>query len=188
MFGVHLSSHEFAVAPGQSLSLPVLLYNQSTEDQNLTLSISGVPSNWVSVPSPLVHLAPGEQREMVLTVQPPALPDGHAARHTLVIRVASQQAPAEAVEATCTLTVAALEVTLAVQPPALAQTRAGRHPFRILVNSRGAPAEQPTEPPEEQPTEEPPGDGEADRPGLPCFPAAFSLMAVPLLVKKEGRE
>ena len=43
-------------------------------------------------------------------VQPPAPPHGQAGRHTLVIRVASQQAPGEAVEKTCTLTVAALEV------------------------------------------------------------------------------
>jgi hypothetical protein len=110
MFGVHLASHEFAVAPGQSLSIPVLIYNKSTEDQSLTLSMRGGPSTWVSVPSPLVHLAPGEQREVVLTVQPPAFPEGRAGRHALVIHVASQQVPTEAVEETCTLTVAALEV------------------------------------------------------------------------------
>ncbi len=110
MFGVHLPSHEFAVAPGQCLSLPVLLYNQSAEDQNLTLSVRGIPSTWVSVPSPFVHLAPGEQREIVLTVQPPAFPEGRVGRHALAIHVASQQAPAEAVEEICTLTVAALEV------------------------------------------------------------------------------
>jgi hypothetical protein len=109
-FGVYLTSQELSVAPGQILSIPVLIHNKRTTDQSLTLSISGIPSNWVSVPSPLVHLAPGEQREMVLTVQPPAFPDGHAGRYNLVIRVASQQAPAEAVEKTCSLTVAALEV------------------------------------------------------------------------------
>jgi hypothetical protein len=110
MFGVHPSSHEFAVAPGKGLSIPFLIYNKSTEDQSLTLSIQGVPSAWISVPSPLVHLAPGEQREMALTVQPPPFPDGRAGRHALVIRVASQHVPAAAVEETCTLTVAALEV------------------------------------------------------------------------------
>jgi uncharacterized membrane protein len=93
-FRVHLASREFVVAPGQSLPIPVLLYNQSTEDQNLTLSIRGIPSTWVSVPSPLVYLVPGEQREVVLTVQPPAFPEGRAGRHALAIRVASQQAPA----------------------------------------------------------------------------------------------
>lgn len=110
MIGVHLAAREFTVAPGQSLSIPLLLYSQSTQDQSLALSIRGVPSTWVSLPSPLVHLAPGEQREVGLTVQPPAFPEGRAGRHALVIHVASQQAPAEAVEETCALTVAALEV------------------------------------------------------------------------------
>jgi hypothetical protein len=109
-FAVHLSTTEFTVAPGQRLPIPVLIYNKSTEDQNLTLSLRGIPSTWISVPSPLAHLAPGEQREMMLTVQPPAFPEGRAGRHALVIHVASQSAPAEAVEETCTLTVAALEV------------------------------------------------------------------------------
>jgi hypothetical protein len=50
------------------------------------------------------------------------------------------------------------------------------------------PPEQPTVPPPEQPTEEPPGDGEAGGPDLPCLPAAFGLILVPLLVKSRGRK
>jgi hypothetical protein len=88
----------------------VLVYNEGAEDLELTLSIRGVPSHWLSVPSPTIHLAPGEQRETVLTVQPPASPQGRAGRHTVVVRVADQKLPAEAVEKTCTLTVAALQV------------------------------------------------------------------------------
>jgi hypothetical protein len=109
-FAIQLATLAFTVAPGQGISIPVLVYNQGGEEEMLTLSIQGVPSDWVSVPSPLIHLAPGEQREMALTVQPPAFPDGRAGRYSLVIQVASQQRPAEVVEKTCTLTVAALEV------------------------------------------------------------------------------
>ena len=107
---LHLSSYEFVVAPGQAVSIPLLIHNQGIADQALSLSVRGVPGHWVSVPSPLVHLAPGEQREVTLIVQPPTFPDGRAGRHALVIRVASQQAPDEVVEKTCSLTVAALEV------------------------------------------------------------------------------
>ena len=107
---LHLPSYEFVVAPGQAVNIPLLIHNQGLADQALSLSVQGVPGLWVSVPSPLVHLAPGEQREVTLVVQPPAFPEGRAGRHNLVIRVASQQAPAEVVEKTCSLTVAALEV------------------------------------------------------------------------------
>jgi len=109
-FDVHLARTEFVVAPGESLSIPVLVYNEGVEDLEIALSVRGVPSHWLSVPSPTIHLAPREQRETVLTVQPPAFPQGHAGRHTLVVRVADQNLPAEAVEKTCTLTVAALQV------------------------------------------------------------------------------
>jgi hypothetical protein len=50
-FAAHLNSHTFLVAPGQILSIPVLIYNKSSEDQDLTLSVRGVPSNWIAVPS-----------------------------------------------------------------------------------------------------------------------------------------
>lgn len=109
-FELHLASTEFVVAPGDSLSIPVLIYSEGAQDLDLALSIRGVPSHWLSVPSPAIHLAPGEQRETAVTIQPPAFPQGHAGRHTLAIRVANEQAPAEAVEKTCTLTVAAMQV------------------------------------------------------------------------------
>ena len=52
----------------------------------------------------------GEQREVLLTIQPPALPAGRAGRHQVVVRIANQKAPQQAAEATCTLTVAGLAV------------------------------------------------------------------------------
>ena len=109
-FDVHMATTEFVVAPGDSFSMPVLIYNEAEEELDLALSIRGVPSHWLSVASSTIHLAPGEQRETVLTIQPPAFPQGHAGRHALVIRVADQKVPAEAVEKTCTLTVAAVQV------------------------------------------------------------------------------
>ncbi|HSR35217.1 MAG TPA: hypothetical protein VLY63_31995, partial [Anaerolineae bacterium] len=62
------------------------------------------------VSSPVIRLAAGERREVLMTIQPPSLPQGRAGRHDFAIRVASQETPQQAAEATCTLTVAALEV------------------------------------------------------------------------------
>jgi hypothetical protein len=98
------------VAPGGKVVVPVLLKNQGTEDDFFELSVRGVPSNWLSVPSPVVRLTPGEEREVLLTIQPPAYPHAGAGRHPLVVRAASQADAAAAAEVTCTLTVAALEV------------------------------------------------------------------------------
>jgi hypothetical protein len=63
------------------------------------LSVRGVPTNWVSVPAPVIRLAPGEQREVLLTVQPPAFRHAHAGRHTLVVRAARQAGRGKSAEA-----------------------------------------------------------------------------------------
>ncbi|MEJ2737257.1 MAG: NEW3 domain-containing protein [Anaerolineae bacterium] len=107
---IHLESAEVSVSPGSSLVIPVALYNHGSEDGFFELAVRGIPSTWVSVPAPVTRLAAGEQRGVSLTIQPPTPPQGRAGRHQLVIRVASQAAPQVAAEATCTLTVAALEV------------------------------------------------------------------------------
>jgi len=107
---VQIESADLQVSPGSSLTVPLLLYNHSSTDGFFELTVRGIPSNWVSVPSPVMRLSAGEQREVLLTIQPPSPPQGRAGRHHVAIRVASQETPQQAGEATCTLTVAALEV------------------------------------------------------------------------------
>ena len=109
-FTVSLGATEFSVEPGQSLSIPVTIRNQDSEDVSLTISVRGVPGVWLSLPSSFVHLMAGEQREVTLTIQPPAFPKGRAGHFRPVIRVTRQEAPEEAVEVTSSLTVAALEL------------------------------------------------------------------------------
>ncbi len=107
---IRLESGDMTVAPGSSVTVPVSLHNLGASDGFFELAVRGIPSVWVSVPSPVVRLAGGEQREVLMTIQPPSPPHGGAGRYQLVIRVADQETPQEAAEATCTLTVAALEV------------------------------------------------------------------------------
>jgi hypothetical protein len=107
---IRIESTDLTVAPGSSVTIPLAVHNQSSTDGFFELTVRGIPSNWVSTPSPVIRLAAGEQREVVLTVQPPLPPVGRAGRHQVAIRVASQEAAQQAAEATCTVTVAALEV------------------------------------------------------------------------------
>jgi hypothetical protein len=107
---IQIEPADLTVAPGSSVTIPLVLHNLSGSDGFFELTVQGIPSNWVSTPSPVIHLAGGEQREVLLTIQPPLPPVGRAGRHRLVVRVASQATPQVASEATCTLTVAALAV------------------------------------------------------------------------------
>jgi uncharacterized membrane protein len=107
---LRIESTDLSAAPGSSLTVPLFLHNHGSADDFFELTVRGIPSNWVSTPSPVVRLAAGEQREIHLTIQPPSPPQGRVGRHHVVIRVTSQGTPQSAAEASCTLTVAALEV------------------------------------------------------------------------------
>jgi hypothetical protein len=107
---IQLRATELTVAPGSRVNVQVLLHNRSSADGFFEFTVRGIPSNWVAVPLPVIRLAAGEQREVLLTIQPPLPPVGRAGRHQVVIRATNQGAPQQTAEATCTLTVAALAV------------------------------------------------------------------------------
>jgi uncharacterized membrane protein len=107
---IQFESAELSVSPGSSVTGLLTLHNHSERDEFFELTIRGIPGNWVSVPSPTIRLAAGEQREVSLTIQPPLPPHGRAGRHHVAVRVAGQATPEMAAEATFVVTVAALQV------------------------------------------------------------------------------
>jgi Tol biopolymer transport system component len=108
--GVRMESAEHSVAPGGQVVVPVVLTNQGDVADDFDLFVRGIPANWLWVASPVVHLAPSEEREVNLVVQPPRYPQGRAGSYPFTVRVSSQEDPQEAVEVEARLTVAALEV------------------------------------------------------------------------------
>jgi hypothetical protein len=107
---IQFESANLTVAPGSSVAALLVLHNHGSRDGFFELTVRGIPSTWVSVPSPVIRLAAGEQREIPLTIQAPLPPQGRAGRHQVVVQVTGQTTPEVAAEAVCTLTVAALEV------------------------------------------------------------------------------
>jgi len=108
---IQIDPADLAVAPGSPVTVPLVLHNLSGSDGLFELAVRGIPTTWVTVPSLVIRLAAGEQREVSLLIQPPLPPQGRAGRHHLTVRVAKQDTPQQAAEATCTLTVAALVVS-----------------------------------------------------------------------------
>jgi len=107
---VSIPAASVSVEPGGSITIPITLHNQGAQDGIFELSVQGIATPWLFMPSPVVRLAPGEERELPLTIQVPAYPHAHAGRHQLAIRVTNQAVPSEAAETHCTLTVAAVEI------------------------------------------------------------------------------
>ncbi|HJR81427.1 MAG TPA: DUF5050 domain-containing protein, partial [Anaerolineales bacterium] len=69
----------------------------------------GLPVDWVTIDTPVVHLSPGEAKQVTLTVQPPSVPQSRVGQYPLDVRAVSQNNPTRTATARSTLTVAAYE-------------------------------------------------------------------------------
>ena len=90
---VVFESPSYSVAPGGRVSIPVKIKFSGDRVESLLLKAAGIPSEWVYVPHPVLQFEPGEQKELIITVQPPALPEGRAGRYRLDIEIVSQLNP-----------------------------------------------------------------------------------------------
>ena len=105
--GILMESTQFSVASGSSTTIALILRNQGLEEDFFNLSVEGIPTSWVSTPSPVTRLAAGDERQVTLTIQPPRTPESRAGRHTIKIGVTSQADPDQVVVIDCTVTVGA---------------------------------------------------------------------------------
>jgi hypothetical protein len=132
--GMLLAATEFSVVPGNSTAIPLVLLNQGLDADTFALSVEGIPSAWVYAPAAAVSLAPGQQQEVTLTIQPPASDQARAGRHPFRIGVSSRGAPGQAAEAACILTIATLtRFDTELRPQ---RVEAGQ-PARVVIENQG---------------------------------------------------
>ena len=105
--GVLIDSTNYSVAPGSSTTVNLLLHTQGVTEDEFRISVVGIPANWISTPSALTQIAPGEEKEVELTIRPPRTPQSRAGRQRFEIQISSQAVPDQSVEVKCTLTIAA---------------------------------------------------------------------------------
>ncbi len=106
-----IESDQLTVIPGEKLEIPVIIKNRSASPDQVRITVEGISLSWVSTDLPIVVIQPGEERRIILVVQPPAPPKANAGRHLLRIVVISTFDPERRAETLVTLTVAGFEVT-----------------------------------------------------------------------------
>ena len=132
--GIHVETTSFAVAPGNRVTIPIVLTNHGLEEDVLTLVVDGIPTSWVYASSASTLLTPGQVEEVSLTIQPPRSLQAGAGRHPFRIRVTSQLAPGQVFEVECSLTVAVFgEFSSELRP----QRVESGEPARVTVENRG---------------------------------------------------
>ena len=112
-----LESSQFSVSPGNEVDVKMVLINQGTVEDYLSISVEGIPAGWITTPSPLNRLGPNDHREVILTILPPRKSQTRAGRHSFKIVVKSRETPSQVTEADCTLTVGAFSNFTSMMTP-----------------------------------------------------------------------
>lgn len=132
--GILLESTQFAIAPGDAIDIPVVLFNGGLEEDYFTVSAEGIPPDWIPIQPQVIQLEPGEQKEVLLTIHPPRISLSAAGPNNFKVRVTSQKNPSQYVLADCTLTLLNYSgFGIELKP---ARIEAGQT-ARVLVNNRG---------------------------------------------------
>jgi len=132
---VDMDSTQFLAAPRQQYHVYIELTNNGLAAETLRLYIDGIPTGWVSTPSPVSELEPGEEKEIPVTISPPRASESLAGDNTITLRLVSQQNPDQAVIQEVTLTIGSytnFQSELQPDPPLAAQQNA-----QINVSNEG---------------------------------------------------
>jgi TolB protein len=105
--GLLLTNTQITGAPGDTITVPVVVANRTLEEGAFYITVEGLPPEWVSAATPVIRLLAGEHREVLVYIQPPSGPGGRAGRHPFTIRVVSQTDPRLYASADALLTLAA---------------------------------------------------------------------------------
>jgi hypothetical protein len=132
--GIQVETTSFAVIPGDSVTIPIVLTNHGLEGDVLTLAVDGIPSSWAYASSASIALNAGQAEQVSLTIQPPRSLQAGAGRQPFKIQVMSQVASGQVFEVACTLTIGAFaEFNSELRPERI---EAGE-PARVTVENQG---------------------------------------------------
>ncbi|MCC7358054.1 MAG: PD40 domain-containing protein [Anaerolineales bacterium] len=134
--GVYVEVAQLTLTPGQKLTAAVVVVNAGPTADHFSVAFTGLPPNWVVplAPPASLALAPGAYQRLRLTLDAPRTPHTRAGRYTLLVRVASQANPTEALEAKLTLTLPAFKQFASEISAALLGVN---EPLRLTLQNQG---------------------------------------------------
>jgi hypothetical protein len=136
------SSRRLTITPGKAASCHVTLVNQTVQVDHVTLSIDGIPEEWIEGGKKETWLQPNAKKEVTLTVNVPKTPAGRAGDYHVTIQVHSITNPEiEQGSATAHWTVLRFDAMSASITPARAGAMRQAGYTLTLQNSGNAPAD-----------------------------------------------
>jgi len=127
LIGVMLGALQFAVTPGNSIEIPILLQNRGDETDSFRLEVGGLPANWVSLNTTLVRLEPNTSAEIELTLQVPRSPQATAGEMPFTIQFFSLLFPTQTTAVECVVAIASFsQFSAALEPGSLQAGQIGQ--------------------------------------------------------------
>ncbi len=132
--GIMLGAIHFAVTPGTSIDIPIILQNRGEEEDSFRLNVTGLPAHWISTNATLTRLEPKASAEIQLTLQVPRSPQAAAGRTPFTIQFTSQMFPTQSTEVECVLTISAFsQFSASLEPGSLQAGEFGQ----VIVYNEG---------------------------------------------------
>lgn len=104
-----IKEEEVTVAPEDLVQIHIAIINKSPKEDYIDIQVKGIPPEWLTIDTPVVHLAPGEAKQVTLTVQPPPVPQSRVGQYPLDVSAISQVDPNRAITVRSVLTLAAYQ-------------------------------------------------------------------------------
>jgi hypothetical protein len=106
---IAIREEQISVAPANDVHVQVAVINDGPTEDDVNILINGVPAEWITIDPPVVRLAPKEGKQVIVTVQPPPIPESRVGQYPLDIQAVSRSDPKRSAMTRGVLTVAAYE-------------------------------------------------------------------------------
>ena len=106
---ISVEKNEYSMAPGSITEIKLRIQNQGENSDYFEIGIRGIPSNWVILRDQVIQLAPGEEKEISLSIQLPPPPQTQAGIYSIKVVAISQSDPKQMAQAEINLRVAVFE-------------------------------------------------------------------------------
>jgi eukaryotic-like serine/threonine-protein kinase len=133
---VTLDQDVLTITPGQVTTCKVTVANSGALVDHLTIQVEGVPPDWIQQPDPTVHLNPGAQSTVVLTVNVERSPRNRAGTYPATVRALSRENPGESGAASARWTVLPFYADALALRPTRARGR-GRAGYAVALSNNG---------------------------------------------------
>jgi len=134
-------SGEYKAIPGSPVKIPLTIRNNSQQSEALEITVQGVPATWVSLPSPMISVSGGEQKNVEIILQVPPAPEIRSGYVPVKLTAARLNDPSIRYEVEIKLRIAAFEslgrVGVMVSSVQFSTAPGGSLTVPITVQNRG---------------------------------------------------